>query len=234
MINDSRSQSYSIAQLVTAAYRRSGLLNDFQTLDPVQMKLGQEELQYVCDEIEGRGVMSRSVAYYNVQLTAGVKEYPLPDYALQPIDTGMYITAGEDVSNATIERTVRKISEEEYQTLSNKALTGIPTFYYHRRDAVPTSVIFWVTPEDNGTVRLQLQRLRADSTDGSKTPDFERYWMQALIFSLAAKLCMNNSMVDKGMTYEQRAEALIDRCLNNAREQVGFQLPLTHPTGWSR
>src|SRR5678816_3187739 len=214
MINDSRSQSYSIAQLVTAAYRRAGLLNDFQMLDPIQMKLGQEELQYVCDEIEGHGVMSRSVAYYNVTLEAGTKEYALPDYVLQPIDTGMYIAEGEDVDNATVERTVRKISEEEFQTLSVKSNTGVPTFYYHRRDAVPNTVIFWETPTDAGTVRLQVQRLRADSTDGSKTPDFERYWMQALIFSLAAKLCMNNSMVDKGMTYEQRAEALIERCLN--------------------
>lgn len=228
----SRSNEYTISQIVTVAFRRAGLLNRYQTLDTTSQAEGQQELQLVCDELEGRGLMSRSTEFYVLDLTAGTTEYDLPAYTLAVVNRAMYIPAG-DSDPSSNEQVIESVSQEDWQTISNKLSQSVPTLYFHRRDVIPNQVVFWQVPNEAGSVRLQIQRLRADTSQGTKTIDFERYWMDALVFRLASSLCFNSGLDERGMQYRGMAEQSITRCLSNAKDQVGFQMAI--PAGrWSR
>jgi hypothetical protein len=227
-----RTNEYTIGQIVTVAFRRAGLLNRYQTLDATAQGEGQQELQLVCDELEGRGLMSRSTEFKVIELTAGTSEYDLPTYTLAVVNRAMYIPAG-DTDPSNNEQVIQHISQEDWQTLSGKTSQSTPSCYFHRRDVVPNQVVFWPVPNEDGSVRLQIQRLRADTSDGTKTVDFERYWMNALILRLSSQLCFNAGFDERGTRYATMSEEAIARCLSNAQDQAGFQMAI--PAGrWSR
>lgn len=231
-IATTRTNELTISQIVTMAYRRAGLLEAHQTLDTALAAIGQQELQLVCDALEARGLMARSTEMYVLSLTSGTANYELPDYTLAVVNAAMYVPAGES-SPAQDETFIRHISQEDWQTIADKTLQSTPSLYWHDRTVVPNQVYFWPIPNEDGSVRIQLQRLRADTTQGTNTVDFERYWHEALVFRLASNLCFNASMPDKGLQYRSLAEAEIQRCLSNARDQGGFQLSVSAGR-WSR
>lgn len=231
-IATTRTNEYTISQIVTVAFRRAGLLSRYQTLDTTSQGEGQQELQLVCDELEGRGLMSRSTEFYVLPLETGTTEYDLPAYTLAVVNRAMYIPAG-DTDPSSNEQVIEQVSQEDWQTISNKLSESTPTLYFHRRDTVPNQVVFWPVPNEAGSVRLQLQRLRADTNQGTKTVDFERYWMNALILKLASNLCLNAGLDERGTRYSAMAEESVQHCLNNALDQGGFQMAV--PAGrWSR
>lgn len=232
-ISSTRTSELSIAQLVTVAYRRAGLLEVHQSLEPAMMRIGQEELQLVCDAMETRGLTSRSTEMLELAITTPTSSYELPSYVLSVVNNAMFIPA-TSTNPAAVEYIVRQMSREEWQTLTDKAVTSLTSSYFHRRDVVPNTIELWPRPDVDGTLRVQVQRLRADTNDGSKTVDFERYWSQALIYQLAGQLAMNASMTDKAITFFGLAEKEIERCMGNAREQASFQITFAHTSGWSR
>lgn len=232
-IATTRSTEYTIGQLVTIAYRRAGLLEAYQALDATMLGIGQEELQLVCDALETRGLTSRATEFYSIDVTAGTSSYTLPDYCLAVVGSAMWIPDGSGTPSSS-EQIIRQMSQEEWQTLTDKSAASTPSSFMHRRDVIPNIIELWPVPDADGTVRAQVQRLRADVADGSKTIDFERYWSQAIIYQLAGQLAINASMVDKGTTFLAMAEKEIERCMGNAREQSSFQMIMGHRTGWSR
>lgn len=232
-VSTTRSNAFSIAQLVTVAYRRAGLLEMHQGLDPTMFAIGQQELQLVCDALETRGLTSRSTELLELTVTTPTSSYPLPDYCLSVVSNAMFIPTGSGNPAAT-EYIVRQMSQEEWQTLTDKAVTSLTSSYFHRRDVIPNTIELWPRPDVSGTLRVQIQRLRADTNEGDKTLDFERYWSQAIIYQLAGNLAMNASMTDKAITFFGLSEKEIERCMGNAREQAGFQMTIQHSGAWSR
>lgn len=227
-----RTNEYTISQLVTVAFRRAGLLNRYQTLDTIAQAEGQQELQMACDELEARGLMSRSTEFYVLELEADENEYDLPAYTLAVVNRAMYIPAG-DSDPSSQELVIEHVSQEDWQTISNKTSSSTPSLYMHRRDVVPNQVVFWPVPTEAGSVRLQIQRLRADTNQGTKTVDFERYWHHALVLLTSRNLCMNAGLDERAQQHAMMAEQAIGRCMSNAMDQAGFQMAI--PAGrWSR
>ncbi len=227
-IATTRTNEYTIAQIVTMAYRRAGLLNAYQELDGTLQNLGQQQLQLACDELESRGLTAKATELYTLTITASTSSYDLPTYTLAVVNAAMYIPTGSQ-----FEHQVSQMSQEEWQTLTDKSVTSIPTRYFHRRDVVPNTLELWPVPDSDGELRIQVQRIRADANQGTKTIDFERYWVQAIINQVAGQLAMDNSMESKALTLFGLAEKQIERCLGNAREQASFQMVMGHTTGWS-
>ncbi len=233
--NPTRGHTYTIAQIVTMAYRRAGLLNDYQELDEVRAGIGRDELQLVLDELQTRGITARGSTMYELTLVAGQHIYTLAEAHIEPTGTASYIPAGTpDKTQAQQETPIEHISQESYQTLTGKDAQSRPVMYWPRRDVSPVQVYFWPVPEEAGTVRFQMIQLKAASTNGSYSADLETYWTQAIVYTLAGHLSINNSMIDKGDSLLGKGERYIELCMGISRDNAGFDMILQHRTQWNR
>src|SRR5688572_31589440 len=101
----------------------------------------------------------------------------------------MYIPEGETLDRASGETPIERIAAERWQILSAKNATGRPRMVFADRGGTVVTAKFWPIPDEAGTVRLQVHELSADTLEGNKTVDAERYWAKYLLFELASYLC---------------------------------------------
>lgn len=235
-INSSRTFEFSIAQIVLLAHRKAGLLNVYEELDEERAGAGRLELEMLVDSFQAKGQLPMAQGFVEIALVVDQIEYDLPADALHPTGPGMYIPAGQTLDRAQGETHIEMIDSVRWQSLSPKgAKSSRPSLYFVNRTLQTVKVKFWPIPQEAGTVRLLVDRLRADSTDGSKTPDFERYWSLTLTMGLAYHLAMSSSMpLGKVALLKQEYEMRLAESLSTAKEQPGWQMHMTHYTPWRR
>jgi hypothetical protein len=228
-VNANSDYEFSISQIVLLAYRKAGLVTVYDQLDEEMAGAGRLELEALVDSLQTSGQLPRAQDFIEVSVSTGVSAYNLPDNVLHPIGVAMY------VSDIDAETQIMPINAEDWHLLSSKTTTGRPTSYYTHRGGATLEVRLWPVPASDGTVRFRVHKLRADSTNGSKAADFERYWATALIWGLAYQLAMNNSQpLGKVALLKTQADEYLEKALGLARENVGFQLYPRHSTPWSR
>lgn len=82
---------------------------------------------------------------------------------------------------------------------------------------------------------MQVHRLAADSNDGSKTLDVERYWVLCITYKLGAQLASAYSLNPGRVGYfEQIAEKHLEKCKSYSAQKTPARFVAAHRTGWSR
>jgi len=228
----------TVANIVTMAYRRAGLLSVYQTPDTQQAAAGRLLLDDVVKETSAEGVFAKAVRMTEVTLVEGSTDYTMDGDVLDVIGTGMYIDASQtDIEHATSETPITPMDREEWQRLSAKAATGRPYKYWADRSFEPIVLRIWPIPDAGnlGTMRIQTHRLPADVTASGVTAPFERYWTQYLVWELAHHIAVDNTLSSERCTYlATMAQAKYKKAKGYSRQQKPSRAMLNHPTSWSR
>lgn len=229
-----RTAEFNIDQMVTLAYRQTGLLNEAMSVTAAQAGVGRDFLEAICKSLDAEGLPVRTIDFENVTLTAGDYTYSLSSGVFDVIGSGMYIPAGESLTAADGEMVVQPISREAWHVLSSKSAEGNPTmFYIHRAATLELRV--WPIPVEAGTIRLQVQKFRADATNGLSTLDFERYWSDFFVWELAHRLAMSNNLnMSRAGHFAMMAQRALEKCKARSNQQVSQMVRLSHPTAWRR
>lgn len=234
-ISTSRTNEFDIGQVVLMGYRMAGLLNEHQDVSAPKLAAGKVLLETIIKHLQVYGITARAVVLETVAITSGINTYSLSSDAFDVVDSAVHIDASEDPDNPVSALMMSMIDRERRQTISNEAAEGVPTLFYVDRTTVPASIWIWPTPQDDGYVRLQIHRLAADSLDTTKTPDLERFWAQYLIWELAHQLAVSNSLDPVRIAHlASQAQAKLIACKAYASPRGAQQLPINHPTAWSR
>lgn len=237
-ISTDRTYNPDIGAVLRMAFRRAGILNEYQTLSPAQATTGREDLESLVEHLQVEGVAARVRTFELVTLVSGTRDYTLTASTLDVEGDGAFIPAGETVDAAAGETPIQPMTIQEWQSLSTKDAQSRPFRYYLDRTADLLVVKFWPTPSDAETgasVRFVVNRLRANNLDANATMDLERYWREYIIWALAERIAFSRSRNMGRVAYcAQRAEQVLKRCRSAAAPQVATGFRLGHRTAWSR
>lgn len=235
-IATSRTREMDIGRICLRAYQKAGLKNVSQSLTADEGSFARDLIGSIIDGLQAEGLRARAVEFRNVTLVAGTYAYTMDTDVLDVVGDGMYIDPTQSVSAATGEVPVIQIGRDQWQLLSNKSATGRPIEYYVHRTGSPPEVRLWPTPDTNnaGTIRFQIHRFAADSTDSSKTLDLERVFSQYVEWELAHQICLANSLHQQARYYGQMALQKLEACKSFAAQRTPAQFVVHHRTGWNR
>lgn len=221
----------TIDEVARLAYVLAGLLEENQTLSAVGGGgLARLFLDTIIKDLQSKGITAKSSGFYLQTLTADTFEYAMPSNVLDVFGNAMYIDASEaDTTRASGETVITQMSADDWNEQSAKDATGRPIRYFTFRETNPPIVRLWPIPDEAGTVRFQIHRHLADTTDGSATLDLEAYWVNQVIYQLAGMLAEAKTMpADKigrlnGIARSKLADA---RAMSTSR--TGSQMVVTH------
>ncbi len=239
-INPAPSTPISINTLILLAYKRAGVL-------PVEAKLsganmipklehGRQTLDLIMDGLATEGFMARTTEFYDLPLVAGESQYTLPDTILDVFEDAMYVPPeNPDTKHTSGELICVQTGMSTWQTLTTKGSTSTrPQLYVAERSGATVVLKFWPVPSEAGTMRLKTVRLLGTSSDGTKNPDLQRYWYDALVWCLAYYVAIDSSMpAEKVGMLQAIAEQKKKACVNYAFEHTHTQAVLSYPTQWS-
>lgn len=234
-VASTRTRRLKIDQIVTAAYRLAGLLNEHQTPDVAKKNAAYDLLETMLKLNQVTGLFAREVVFETITLTSGTNEYNLSENTFDVIADGMYIEASDpDPTKARAEMVVTQIDREQRQTIQAKNATAVPTMFYVDRTADIVKVWLWPIPNEAGRIRFQVHRFVADSFDGNATPDLEVYWEQWEIWELAHQLATANSLnMTRILHLKGKADELLMVCRAAANPNGSQQAYADHVTPWS-
>lgn len=243
-INQAPSTPVSVNQLIVLSYKRAGVL-------PVEAKIsganmvpklehGRQLLDLVMDGLATEGFIARTTEFYDLSIIAGESQYSLPDTILDVFEDAMFVPGApvnQDTKHTTSELVCKQIDLSTWQTLTTKgSISSRPTLYAAMRHGATVELRFWPVPSESGTMRLKTVRLLGSNADGTKTVDLQRYWVDALVWTLAYYIAVDSSMpADKVALLLQVSEEKKVKCINYSFEHTGCQAVLVHPAwGYGR
>lgn len=218
----------SIGTIVTRAFQLAGLLGDMQEPSDTDSSMARDFLETIIDNLAVEGHLARQIRFTDLQLIVDQPNYSLSDTTLDVVGNGMYIPAGE-TNPANSEMLVRLVRREEWNELSAKASTGLPTLMYPYRVASVIELRVWPIPTEAGMIRIQEQRLLADVSDANATPDLQRYWTQYLLWRLGQHLAAAKSLpLDRVVYFKGEADMLLQKCKGKAVQRGSVQAFVDH------
>ncbi len=233
-----RTREMDIGKICRMGYLLPGLLNEAQELTDAQFRVAADFLESILDGMQAEGLRARAVDFKNVTLVSGTSDYVLTTDVIDVVGDAMFIDPDQvDVDHASGEVPIVAIGRDDWQLLSDKAMTGRPTMFYCHRVACPPTIKFWPIPgdEDAGTVRFQCHLLAADSNNSANTLDLERFFSQYIIWELAHQLAAHNSLnMGRVQYYGGQAAQKLEKCKTYAGQRTPAQAVVRHRTGWHR
>jgi hypothetical protein len=233
-----RVRELDIAKICQRAYQLTGLANESQNISFDKQSFAKDIIESILDDLEADGLRARAIAFETLALVAGQSAYSLNADVIDVVGQIMYIPPGTvDLDHAGGEIPLISVTREDWQLQVAKDATGRPLQYYAHRAASPVELRLWPTPtaSDLGTLRMQVHRLAADSNDGAKTVDLERYWSLYLIWELAHHLAMANSLnMGRVQYFEGIALKHLEKCKSYSAQKTQSRFVASHSTGWNR
>lgn len=239
-IDSSSTYEFTIDSVVRNAYVLATLMDIQEPMSGTRWNarasFGRSMLEMLVKRIEAKGKLVRAREFYQVQLVAGQWEYTLPSSLMDVYGDGAFIPVGQPTTGGAVgEVPVKQIDQEQWQRMSAQGATGRPTLYFCYRANDPLTIRVWPIPTaaDAGTIRFQVYLFLANSTDGTKNVDLERFWTLALTHMLAGLLA-SASGLDKGATLTQQGEAYMTEALGYSHQRTpGQAIPAYRPLYYS-
>lgn len=206
-INPSSTRLFSIATIVARAYQLTGLMSPLEsTSDPAwaaKASMGADFLDMGLKAMQANSILEKHVALTTVAITANTANYSLSTGILAVLGNAMYSETGE-----TTESPVSPMAREEYQAITDKTSTGHPSRFWF--DRYNHRISLWPVPDANGSLVVQAHRLLADGDLTQYDVELERHWTEYLVFDLAYKLSLANSLpLERVSFYRVRAAELL-------------------------
>lgn len=234
-IEAARDAEPNVGKIIRSAYRAANLISEHQQLSMAKVSEGLDELSDIVDQLEAEGVFARSVSFEDVVLTAGEGSYELGSSVIGVRGTPVYCPPGEDPERPETPTYMRMVRREEFQRLSAKdEQAHRPTLAFEDRQTAPITVKLWQLPEEAGTIRFQVQRLRANTSNVTSTMDFERYWNQYFKYQLAHNVALSGGVeLPHLMHLRGLAQEYLAKAKGRANETPHHRFRMGHRTPWS-
>lgn len=193
--------------------------------------MARDFLEADVEYMQSVGLMTRAVELYSITMLTDVSTYALASTTLDVVGAAMFNSTGE-----TTQTLVQIIDRDRYQRITDKSSSGRPTMYYPDRGST-VSVIVWPVPDSSnlGTLVVQRHKALATATDPTKTLDFERYWTEYFMWSLAHKLSVAAGLPIARVAYmRSQSDKALDRVMaNSGRQRAASHFHIDHKTGWN-
>jgi hypothetical protein len=138
--------------------------------------------------LQARGVTLTQAVRRSLTLTSGTASYALPTDVIDVEFPTMLQASGSNE-----ETYVEKMVYSDYQVISNKQVSGVPTRAYVEKLA-SCSVTFWEIPNGTYTWNYRAIVLVPDMSDGATEPGLTQRWMGALLWRFAYWLAHANNL----------------------------------------
>jgi len=205
----------TVREICTHALRRAQVTDYRDAPEAADLSAAISELNLMLKAWQAEGNLLWTYASGSLPLTTAVS------YTLTPERPLRIITAR--LKRDGIEIPMIELTREEYDTLPDKTVTGIPTQFYYDRQRESAVFYVWPAPEAAGdAVEYTYEREIEDVTDGSETLDMPGEWWEATMYGLAARLAEAYMITNALSILAPRAEATLERALGWEREGSVF------------
>ena len=140
-------KNFSIDEIVEEAYERIGQ----QNVSGYQLKSARRSLNILFQEWANRGLHYWEVANNNITLVADQAVYTMFRSTGDGTSDATAVYGVDDVleasfRNSNVDTPLTKINRSQYQALSNKTSTGVPTQYFVQRFIDKVTITLYLTP----------------------------------------------------------------------------------------
>lgn len=200
-------------QLLTAAIRKTGMLEASQIPDSAMLANAAINLELVIKSLQAEDVNLGTIERATpLTLTATTASYSLPSDTID-IAIGQSDNIGTLVATDGTESIVKTMSRDEWLQLANKSQAGPPTRAYLEKGATCT-ITFWPVPDDStDTFRYTKVRLFKSGGTGANTMDSRGFWAEFFVYATAEGVAYDNSLYERAKELGAKGERLRARCL---------------------
>ena len=214
-------------QLITMAFRLSGLLEAGKSPSQNDVNMASDFFNLELMNLQAEGVILRTVERASTSLTASTASYSLAADAID-IEIGPNDQAGTVNASGGSDTVVTVMARHEYQDIASKTITGLPSRVYVEKLATITC-IFWPVPDTAYTFKYSKVRLLRDMDSGTVTTDLARRWLQAVVYAIASQICLAKSMpLDRVSLLRNEAERLKQRLHADDSERGKIHMHIAH------
>lgn len=238
--NTSPSALFTINEIVLLAYKRTGSVPVEATIASAnitpKLEHGRRVLDLIIDSLATKGFAANIIEFRDLQLVAGESQYTMDAGVLDVIDDAMFVPVeNPDTKHTSGELVCKQVDMGTWQTLTTKGSTSSrPQLYTSFRDGQTPVLRFWPVPTEAGVMRLKTVRCLGSNADGTKNPDLQRYWFDALVWCLAYYIAVDSNLPServallKSVSDEKKQEAI-----GYSFEHTDTQAILHNPNQWS-
>ncbi len=180
--------------------------------DDTDMARGCRTLQMMLEAWQAEGLNLWMRRRGEIFLTDGIAEYDLADTGDDAVEL-LHISLVDADDDEESEGTVSIISRQDYLEQPNKLTEGRPNmvwFSYNEDDEA--TLTFWPVPDDEYKVKVDYKTRFTNATVATTEVEVPRYWLKAVIYSLADDLATAYGMVEtvRGQKINAKAKELYD------------------------
>ena len=140
-------KTFAIDEIIEEAYERIGM----QGTSGYQLKTARRSLNIMFQEWANRGLHYWEVANNNITLVADQAVYTMFRSTGDGTSSTTAVYGVDDVleasfRNSNVDTPLTKINRSQYQALSNKTSTGVPTQYFVQRFIDKVTITLYLTP----------------------------------------------------------------------------------------
>lgn len=176
--------TFTVSQIVTAAFRKARLVAVDEAVQASDLAHGIQALNWMLKAWQRFHGMSFAVTGGSLTLTTAAS------YTMSPVRPIRIINARYKGTNG-IEIPMVELTRDEYDIISDKTTTGIPTQFYYDRQREAAKLYVWpvLSSATTESVEYTYERELEDISGGSDTIDIPVEWHEAAVYGLAARLC---------------------------------------------
>jgi hypothetical protein len=197
--------------IITEAFRKIGSLGDYEDIDTERLNSGARALNPMVKAMAAMGMPLWAVKTVDI---------PLSNWASATLRIGPNQTLSQEKPlkifqviriDGTNEVPLIPLADEDYQNLTDKTSSGVPTQYYYKPLREFGDLTIWKRPDSywlTKTLRIRYQRPFQEFNVDTDEPDFPNEWHEALIYRLATRLAANYGLPlnDRRMLKEETKE----------------------------
>jgi hypothetical protein len=190
-------KTFSIDEVIEESYERIGM----QNLSGYQLKSARRSLNILFQEWANRGLHYWEVGNNNITLVDGQAEYTMFRSSADGTSSATAVFGVDDVLEASfrnnnIDTPLTKINRSQYQALSNKASTGVPSQYFVQRFIDKVTITLFLTPGSNEAGKFLnyyfVKRIQ-DVGDYTNAADVPYRFVPCMVAGLAYYLSIKNA-----------------------------------------
>ena len=190
-------KGFSISDIVEESYERLGI----QGVSGYQLKSARRSLNILFQEWANRGVHYWEVANNNITLVADQAEYTMFRSTSDGTSSTTAVYGVDDVleasyRNSNVDTPLTKINRSQYQALSNKTSTGMPSQYFVQRFIDKITITLYLTPGSSEAGKFlnyyYVKRIQ-DAGDYTNDADVPYRFVPCMTAGLAYYLAIKNA-----------------------------------------
>ena len=182
-------KNFSIDEIVEEAYERIGQ----QNVSGYQLKSARRSLNILFQEWANRGLHYWEVANNSITLVADQAVYTMFRSTGDGTSDATAVYGVDDVleasfRNSNVDTPLTKINRSQYQALSNKTSTGVPTQYFVQRFIDKVTITLYLTPgssEAGNKLNFYFVKRIQDVGDYTNATDVPYRFVPCMVSGLA-------------------------------------------------